>query len=124
MILVLGVVACAVAPAAGHHSFSAYYFEDRSMTVEGALIEFEYRAPHAWVRVEAPDESGRLRTYAAEWNNPSRLTRDGITKDTLRAGDRLVVTGSPGRNAGEYKLHLKKVVRPSDGWTWEARRRP
>ena len=35
---------------------------------------------------------------------------------TLKPGDVLIVTGSPGRSAADYKLHLKRIVRPSDGW--------
>ena len=48
-----------------------------------------------------------MRQYAAEWANPNRLSRDGITKETLTAGDRLIVMGSPGRNASENRIHLK-----------------
>jgi hypothetical protein len=61
--------------------------------------------------------------YSAEWANPNRLSRDGITKETLKAGDHLVVTGSPGRNAGENRIHLKQIERPADGWNWRNRRR-
>jgi hypothetical protein len=53
-VVVLG--ASLAAPSLGaHHSFPAFYFEDQSTTVEGSVVEFEYRAPHAWVRVTAPD---------------------------------------------------------------------
>jgi exonuclease VII large subunit len=110
-------------PAYGHHSFAAFYFEDQTISVEGELIEFDYRAPHALVYFTAPDAQGQMRKYSAEWSNPNRLGRDGITKETLKPGDRVVVTGSPGRNAGEYKVHLKGIERPSDGWSWRQGRR-
>ena len=64
-----------------------------------------------------------MRTYAAEWANPSRLNRDNITKDTLKPGDVVLVTGSPGREEAEYKLHLKAIERPKDGWSWRQRPR-
>jgi hypothetical protein len=123
--IVLALFAGAIAsgiPLAAHHSFSAYYFEDQSVTIRGDLVEFEYRSPHAWVHVNAPDAAGQTRRYSAEWANPNRLGRQGITKDTLRPGDRLVVIGSPGRNPSEYKLHLKGIERPADGWTWRGGR--
>ena len=103
---------------AGHHSFAAHYFEDQSVTVRGTLVEFDYSAPHAWVHVSVTDESGATRRYSAEWSNPNRLSRDGITKDTLKAGDRVIVTGSPGRNSAENRIHLKGIERPADGWRW------
>lgn len=118
------VLVLASAPViSGHHSFAAHYFEEQSVTIEGTLLEFKYEAPHAWVHLSVTDNGGAARQYAAEWANPNRLSRDGITKETLKAGDRLVVTGSPGRNAGENRIHLKRVERPSDGWNWRGGRR-
>jgi hypothetical protein len=123
-ILLPGVIAVLLAavPAAGHHSFAAYYFEDQSVTIEGDVAEFDYRAPHAWLYVMAPDAQGRMQRFSAEWANPRRLMGDGVTRDTLKAGDRVIVTGSPGRTASENKLHLKSIRRPADGWAWGMRR--
>jgi hypothetical protein len=28
------------------------------------------------------------------------------------------VVGSPGRNADDYRLRMRSITRPSDGWTW------
>jgi exonuclease VII large subunit len=119
----LGITAV-LGSAYAHHSFAQYYFEDRSMTIEGELVRFDYQNPHAWVYLDAKDEQGMIRQYGAEWANPNRLTRDNITKDTLKAGDRLVVSGSPGRKPEEYKMHLKRIQRPADGWSWPAGRNP
>jgi len=110
------------APLAAHHSFAAYYFEDQSVTVEGEVVEFDYRAPHAWVYLMAPDATGRLQRFSAEWANPRRLTGDGITRDKIKAGDRVIITGSPGRTPTDYKVHLKQIRRPADGWEWGTRR--
>lgn len=108
---------------AAHHSFGAYYFEDQSVTIEGDVVAFDYKAPHAWVHVNAPDERGEMQKYSAEWANPTRLARDNITKDTIKRGDHVVVTGSPGRTASEHKLHLKRIERAADGWKWAGPRR-
>ena len=102
----------------GHHSFAAHYFEEQLVTVQGTLVEFEYRAPHAWVHLSVSGDDGAIQKYSAEWSNPNRLSRDGITKETLKAGDVVIVTGAPGRNAGENRIHLKGIERPADGWKW------
>ena len=117
LVLALAALVCQV-PAHGHHSFGAFYFEDESISIEGEMVEFEYRNPHAWVHVLVRDGLGEMRKYGAEWSNPNRLGQQGITKETLKPGDRLIVTGSPARSATEYKLHLKRVERPADGWKW------
>ena len=117
------LAASASAGLTAHHSFAAYYFEEQSVSIEGEVVEFQYVAPHAWVHLMAPDSGGQLQRFAAEWSNPTRLARDGVTRDTLKAGDRVVITGSPGRKPSEYKMHLKRIERPADGWRWRSSNR-
>jgi hypothetical protein len=123
ILLSVALGALAVVSASAHHSFSAYYFEDQSITLEGVVREFQYRSPHAILVFSAPDASGRTQTFEAEWGNPRRLSNSGVTANTLKPGDVVVVTGSPGRTATEYKVHLRGIRRPADGWTWSGGRR-
>ncbi|MGE3845224.1 MAG: DUF6152 family protein [Vicinamibacterales bacterium] len=119
--LALGVVFAlliGVAEIDAHHSFSAYYHEDQLVTIEGELVAFDYRNPHAWVYVLVRDEQGRLQKFGAEWAGTRRLERRGITATTLRPGDRVRIKGSPGRKAQDRILHLKGIQRMGDGWTW------
>ena len=121
MIRIFTALTVALWTAAGvdaHHSFPAYYFEDRTMTIEGEVVEFDYRAPHAWLHVLARDADGQAQRFSAEWANPQRLARDGVTAERIKPGDIVRVTGSPGRTPSERKLHLKRIERPADGWTW------
>ena len=117
MLVLLGAIATAV-PLYAHHSFSAVYFEGQSVTIEGELVRFELKNPHSWVYVMAKDEKGQLQQFEAEWANAGRLKQAGMTPETLRAGDVVVITGSPGRKPEQHQIHLKKIVRPADGWTW------
>lgn len=110
-------------PAGAHHSFAAYYIESQSISIEGEVREFQFRSPHAILLFAARTPEGQMQTYAAEWANPRRLGGQGIDKDTLKPGDLVVVTGSPGRTASEYKVHLKGIRRPADGWSWDRGRR-
>ena len=122
LLLTLAAMFAAVLTLPAHHSFSAYYFEEQSVTLEGVVQEFQYRSPHTILMFTARDAQGQTRVYAAEWGNPNRLSRQGIPRDTLKPGDAVVVTGSPGRTAAEYKVHLKGIRRPMDGWSWRNRR--
>jgi hypothetical protein len=122
LLLGLAFAACMFAlPSYAHHSFAAHYFEEQSVTIQGELVEFEYKSPHAWVHVMVKDEKGQAQRFSAEWANPNRLQQLKITKDTLKAGDYVVITGSPGRNSSERKIHLKGIERPEDGWNWRGR---
>ncbi len=117
-LLLSGVMLAAVPAAYAHHSFAADYFEDRRVTVEGDLTEFNYRNPHAFVLLRAPDDKGQMVIFAAEWAGAGRLERQGILADTLKPGDRVRIEGAPGRDTSAHRLHLKSIERPADGWAW------
>jgi hypothetical protein len=123
LIALAGTVALAAGLAHAHHSFAAEYFEDRLITISGEVVEFEYKNPHAWVHFLVTDESGTPQRHSGEWNSVGRLTRDGVLKDTLSPGDRVTISGSPGRNPSARKVHIKAIERPSDGWKWSRRPR-
>ena len=118
--LAVGII-IVVARADAHHSFGLHYFEDQIISIEGEVTEFRYVSPHAWLYVSGRGADGAQRLYAAEWASPARLTRQRIGKDALKPGDRVIVTGSPSREPSTYKLHLKTVERPADGWRWIGR---
>ena len=120
---VLALTMAWVAAPVAHHSFASFYFEQQMITVTGEVIEFDYRAPHAWVRIKGRADSGEEQVFAAEWSNPNRLARDGVSRATLKVGDVVIISGSPGRNPEEYRLHLKAIQRPADGWEWPQNRR-
>jgi Family of unknown function (DUF6152) len=108
----------AALPAHGHHSWTAAYLEDQSVWIQGEVVELHYQNPHAWLFVSALDRGGQLQRYGAEWASPSRLNQQGVARDTLKPGDKLILTGSPPRDPNEFRLHLKRIERPADGWTW------
>jgi hypothetical protein len=121
--LVLGGVVILCAPLLGHHSFAAYYLEQDTIDVEGEIVEFEYKNPHSWIHVLGQEVFGRPKTYAVEWASTSRLESDGITKKTLRAGDKVRIWGSPSRDPNENRIRLRRIERRSDGWNWGQNRR-
>jgi hypothetical protein len=101
-----------------HHSFAATYFEDQKVTVHGKLVQFLYRNPHSFVHVEAPDDKGEMQTWAIEWGAGGQLGRQGVTRETLKPGDDLVIVGNRGRNPADHRLRMVNITRPSDGWKW------
>ncbi len=103
-----------------HHAFAATYFPDKTTTIEGKVVEFLFREPHSFVFVEAPDEKGRMINWVAEWSGGGQLSRQGIEKDALRAGDHVIVGGNPSRSPTDHRLRLRSITRISDGWKWPA----
>jgi DNA/RNA endonuclease YhcR with UshA esterase domain len=119
ILVVLVVAALSASSASAHHSFAATYFVDQEITVEGTLSQFLYRNPHSFVKVDAKDDKGNVQTWSVEWGGGAQLTQEHVTRDTLKPGDHVIVTGNPGRDPGEHRIRLHKIVRPSDGWKWE-----
>ena len=109
----------APSPVFAHHSFAGSYFEDQNARIEGKLVEFDYRSPHSFVIVDVADsKTGEAVRWAVEWRSGARLGREGVTRETLKPGDRVIVIGHPGRNPGEHRLHMWGINRPSDGWKY------
>ena len=117
-VVVLGLALLTATAAYAHHSFARDYAEDKQISLEGDVVSFEYRNPHAWVYFTAGDDRGVLRRFGAEWANPRRLEQQGIAAGDLRPGDHVVITGAPSRSATNYSVHLKSIRRASDGWSW------
>jgi hypothetical protein len=101
-----------------HHSFIATYSADKTIKIEGKLVQFLFRNPHSFVQVEVPDEQGVMQRWAVEWGGAGQLGGQGVTRETLRPGDIVVITGNPGRNAANHRLLMVSLQRPVDGYTW------
>ena len=118
-LLILSIGSLLAASAAyAHHSFAKDYAEEKQISLEGDIVSFEYRNPHAWVFFTANDSNGVMRKFGAEWANPRRLQQQGVGATDLKAGDHIIISGSPSRSAATYSIHLKSIRRPADGWTW------
>ena len=101
-----------------HHSFAATYKEDDKQKIEGTVVQFLFRNPHSFLHVDAPDEKGVMQTWAIEWGAGGQLGRQGVTRDSLKAGDHIIVVGQPGRNPDDHRMRLVSINRPADGWKW------
>ncbi len=101
-----------------HHSFTATYLESEMQQIEGELVLFMFRNPHAFVHLEAPDENGDLQRYIVEWGSINTLAGQGINRNTFRSGERVIIDGNPGRNPMDHRLRMRKLVRISDGLCW------
>ena len=122
VLLVLAGAVVLSARLLGHHSYAEYYLEADTIEIEGDVVEFQYKNPHSWIHVQGRDNSGRSGLYAGEWASVSRLDREGITKDFIKAGDHLRIWGSPSRNPNDNRIHIKRIERRSDKWKWGAGR--
>lgn len=116
MFLLAGALLCGGRVYA-HHAFASTY-EQSQMSVEGEVLQFVYRNPHALLQVLAPDANRRMQRWTVEWEARAQLDRQGVTSMTLKPGDRVVITGNPGKNRADHWLRAQKIVNPRAGWKW------
>lgn len=109
----------AAVPALSHHSFAAVYDAGKQVTVEGKIVQFLYRNPHSVLHVLAPDAKGVEKRWAVEWQGATQLGAAGISSQTIRAGDPVIVTGHPGRIDAENRILMLEIKRTTDGFGWQ-----
>ena len=119
----LAVLAALVvaAQAYAHHSFAATYFEDQKVQIEGELVQFQFRNPHSFVHVMVKEKDGSTVRYTVEWGGAGQLGGQGVTRETLKVGDQVIITGSPGRNPKDHRVRMVTLHRPKDGFGWGRR---
>jgi len=110
MVLALGMSAVA---AYGHHSFAGTYVEDKSVTLDGTVAEFNIRNPHSFISVEVKDKDGNLTRWGGEWAGVTQLSEGGVNRFTLKIGDHIIIDGAPARDASDHKVLVRQVVRPA-----------
>ena len=77
----------AASSVSAHHSFAATYFEDKTMQIEGKLVQFQFRNPHSFIQLEVKDEKGEVVRWSVEWGGAAQLGSQGVTNETLKYGD-------------------------------------
>ena len=110
------VLIASAVPASGHHSLDASYFMDRRITLDGVLVKIEM-GPQSLVLIDVKDSSGKIVQWHAEWVDMRALRCARVDPTVLKAGDRLRLTGPPGREALQSRMLIETITRPSDGWT-------
>lgn len=122
VLIVVGACFSGGMTADAHHSFASTYQEGEIIQIEGEIVAFMFRNPHAFVHVMAPDDTGELRRWSVEWGGSSQLSGQGITRTTLKPGDVVVISGVPSRNVGnDHRVKMETLHRNSDGFGWGTR---
>jgi hypothetical protein len=82
---------------AAHHSQSEYNLRAK-VEVAGTVTKVEWKSPHAWIYVDVTDDKGQTVNWSFELPSPVTLMRRGWTRESLKPGERVTVTGAPARN--------------------------
>ena len=81
------------APVFAHHSFAAEFDRAKPITLTGTVTKVEWANPHARFYIDVKDENGKVNNWDLELASPNGLMRRGWTRNSLKIGDVVTVTG-------------------------------
>jgi hypothetical protein len=111
--LSLGAVLVAAVPAAAHHSAAAFDGQ-KKISVTGKVVEYRYMNPHIYLTLEVMKEDGTKQRMEVEAGAASVLNALGFTKDKLKAGDIVTVSGSPSRRDPDKFMLGRDLTKQKD----------
>lgn len=104
----LALVACMTAGVSGltnaHHS-GAMFDDQKRVTLDGVVKEYDWTSPHIWMHVVVKGDDGGDQVWDLEGNAPAVLLRNGWSKVSMKPGDKISVTIHPlkdGSHGGSF----------------------
>lgn len=95
-VLVLALTALG-SSAWAHHSV-ARFDRDHPISVEGTVKEFRWGNPHTWIVILVPNDKGGVDEWEMEGGSVNGMIRQGWTKSTIQAGQKIKLVVSPLRD--------------------------
>jgi hypothetical protein len=112
------LVACALVyfakPVLAHHAFEAEFSDQKPISITGVITRVDWVNPHAYVFLDAKDESGRVANWSFETLPPGMLHRSGMSKEMLPVGQTITIDGYAAKD-GTKTLGWIKRLHFSDG---------
>ena len=110
-VFAVGLLAAAV-PMLAHHSFSAEFDSSKPVTLKGSVTKVDWLNPHIWIYLDVKDDSGKVASWQCEGGPPNTLTRNGWTKNDLKSGDAVTVSGTLAKDKSN-SCNASSVVMPN-----------
>ena len=95
-------------PLLAHHGAAALD-TGKEITLKGTVTEWIWSNPHCFLQFDAKDDTGTVRNWAVETQNPTTMTQRGFSRTLFKAGDEVTVLLEPVKN-GQSIGRLLTVV--------------
>jgi uncharacterized protein DUF6152 len=91
-----------------HHG-TANYDMTKVVTVKGTVTDFQFVNPHTLILFDVKNDQGVIEHWQAEATSPNHLVRAGWSKDIIKAGDLISISGFRAKN-GSTVMRFQKMV--------------
>ena len=75
---------------AAHHG-NASFDTSKQLTLKGTVTEWIWANPHCFLKIDATDDTGSVRNWALETQNPTAMTQHGWSRKAFNIGDQVTV---------------------------------
>jgi hypothetical protein len=96
--LLLAAVCMLIAHTTIAHHSSAMFDKQNRIELSGTIERVEWTNPHTWIHLRVEGDNGDDVIWALEYGPINMLSRRGLTRETMQAGDPLVVRVYPVRS--------------------------
>src|SRR5215475_5121703 len=110
VIAALGLLLVSV-PLIAHHGAAALD-TGKEITLKGSVTEWIWSNPHCFLKFDAKDDTGTVRNWAVETQNPTTMTQRGWSRTSFKFGDEVTVIIEPVKN-GQPIGRLLTVLLPN-----------
>ena len=101
-------------PLLAHHSFAAEYDAKKPIKLKGIITKVDWMNPHVYFYIDVEDDKGNITNWAFEMGPPNGLQRAGLTRNTMKIGDEVIVDGSMAKD-GSKSGNARSVTLASTG---------
>jgi hypothetical protein len=97
-------------PLSAHHAFAAEFDEHKPVHfVDATVTKVMLINPHSWIYVDVKQPDGSVQNWAIEAGSPNILLRRGITKNTLKVGQKINVEGYQSKD-GSHRANGRNLT--------------
>jgi hypothetical protein len=111
LLVLAGFVLLTSASPFAHHG-AASFDTSKQVTLKGTVTEWIWANPHCFLKMDAMDDTGTVRNWALEAQNPTTMSSRGWARNSFKPGDQVTVVLEAVKNGAPIG-RIVKVTLPN-----------